>query len=142
MSLDRSHSRKGMQLAGRIALVTGGTAAHPLAVSLAARGATVVVTMGDARAAAALARRIITQTGNPRVHGLVVDLTCLGSVRVAAAEFIVRYRKLHLLVNTPGERLGPLLLANLLLDTMKQSGAGKVVRVMSRGDRAQIWAAH
>ena len=131
-----------MQLAGRIALVTGGTAAHSLAVSLAARGATVVVTMGDALNAAALARRIITQTGNPRVHGLVVDLTSLASVRGAAVEFIARYRKLHLLVTTPGERLGPFLLANLLLDTMKQSGRGKVVRVVTRGDREQIWAAH
>lgn len=113
------------ELKGRIALVTGGRRTRQLALSLATRGATVVVT---ARAGSPLAGRIALASGNPRVHGLVIDLTSPDSVRTAAAEFITRYRRLHLLVtdvvraDCPLARLGPFLLANLLLDTMKRSG--------------------
>lgn len=132
------------ELKGRIALVTGGRRTRPLALSLATRGATVVVTVSGA---STLARRLAHTSGNPHVHGLVIDLTSPDSVRAAAADFIARYRRLHLLVtdvvraDCPLARLGPFLLANLLLDTMKRSGGGKVVRLLTPTQQPQIWAA-
>lgn len=115
-------------LKGRIALVTGGQRTRPLALSLAGLGATVVVTVPRASLLS---------------HRLVIDLTSPRSVRAAAEEFIARYHQLHLLVTDPGvdTRLGPFLLANLLLDTMKRSGRGEVVRLVTPGDQPQIWAA-
>jgi NAD(P)-dependent dehydrogenase (short-subunit alcohol dehydrogenase family) len=130
------------ELKGRIALVTGGARGRPLAVGLATRGATVVVTMRDVLQADALARCIAAQTANPDVHALGLDLSSLASVRLAAHDFIARFGKLHVLVSdTSSDRLGPFLLANLLLDTMKQSGRGKVIRLGSLDSRQQVWSA-
>jgi NAD(P)-dependent dehydrogenase (short-subunit alcohol dehydrogenase family) len=121
-------------LQGRIALVTGGRGTRPLAMGLAGLGATVVISGPQA-----VARRIALATGNPRVHGLELDLTSPASVRQGAQAFLERYEHLHVLVTEVTVRLGPVLLANLLLDTMKQSG--RVVRLSPAGDRRQIWAA-
>ncbi len=124
------------QLEGRIALVTGGKNTRALATSLARLGATVVIT--DPQNVVA---RIVSKTGNPHVHGLIIDLASPPSVRAGAEAFIARYRQLHLLVTDTTVRVGPVLLANLLLDTMKRSGRGKVVRLLTSGDQRQIWAA-
>ncbi len=105
-------------------------------MGLATLGATVVINGPQAAA-----RRIALLTGNPDVHTLVLDLASLASVRSAADEFIARYGRLHLLVSDPTVRLGPVLLANLLLDTMRRSGRGKVVRLSTSADQPQIWAA-
>ena len=116
-------------LKGRIALVTGPRQARPLTLRLASGGATVIVAMRDEAQARVFADRIARQTGNPHVHGLAIDLASLDSVRRAAAEFIARYQKLHVLVTDTTQYPGPLLLAHLLLDTMKVSGGGRVVRL-------------
>ena len=135
-------------LEGRIALVTSGGEAHPLAFGLAARGATVVVAMREDARAEALAGRIAQETGNPRVHSCCIDLASLECVRRGAREFIERYGRLHVLVTDAAVRsewrlghLGPFLLAHLLLDTMKQSGGGRVVRLSVASDRQHIWSA-
>jgi hypothetical protein len=133
--------------ASKIALVTNAEAARPIAVGLAARGATVVLSMADEERAAWLALDVSRQTGNPNVHPFMIDLASLDCVRRGARVFIERYRRLHVLVTDtlvpspwPLERLGPFLLASLLLDTMKQSGSGRIIRLPVAGDRRQIWS--
>ena len=131
------------ELKGRIALVTGAETARPLVFGLASRGATVVVSMRDELRAALLALEVIRQTGNPHVQPFAIDLASLDCVRRAVVAFVARYRQLHLLVvraPCPPERLGPFLLANLLLDTMKHSGTGRIIRVATPDDRRQIWS--
>ena len=126
------------ELKGRIALVTG-ERGRALARGLARRGATVVVTRGDERGAAALAHRLAAQTGNADIHPLVLDLTSLPSVRRGAREFIEHFGRLHLLVtDTAGHRLGAFLLAHLLLDTMKLSSSGRIVRLTRAHDPQQV----
>jgi NAD(P)-dependent dehydrogenase (short-subunit alcohol dehydrogenase family) len=134
------------QLKGRIALVTSVSATGPLTLGLASRGATVVVAMRNEACARTLADQIARVTGNPNVHPIELDLASFPSVRRAAAHFIARYHRLHVLVTDTMVRdsvdhLGPLLLANLLLDTMKQSGSGRIIRLASATDRQQIWSA-
>ena len=125
------------RLQGRIALITSAGSARPLASSLASLGATVIVTMPHECDADALARSIAQETGNLRVHGVMIDLRCPFSVRDGASEFIERWRKLHVLVNDTSIPLGPTLLANLLLDTMKQSG--RVLRLSIPNTKRQVW---
>ena len=127
-------------LKGRIALVTGPRHARSLTLRLASGGATVVVAMRAEAPARAFAELIAQQSGNPHVHAIVIDLASLASVRRAAAEFIARYQKLHVLVTDTTEYPGPFLLAHLLLDTMKGSGNGRVVR-LATSHRHQIWSA-
>ncbi len=129
------------RLQGRIALITSAGSARPLTLSLASLGATVIVTMPHECDADALARSIALETGNLRVHGIVVDLACPFSVREAANHFIARWQKLHVLVNDTSFPLGPTLLANLLLDTMKQSGTGRVIRASIPNTKRQVWTA-
>ena len=129
------------ELKGQIALVTSAGSAPLLAFALASRGATVVVAMKDEDRAEAWALRIRHNTGNSAVHPFALDLASPCSVRSGALEFISRYRRLHLLVTDTTARLGPVLLANLLLETMKQSGGGRVIRLPMAGDRQQVWSA-
>jgi NAD(P)-dependent dehydrogenase (short-subunit alcohol dehydrogenase family) len=127
-------------LQGRIALVTSAGSARPLAVSLASLGATVIVTMPDGCDADTLARGIALESGNLRVHGVVIDLACPFSVRDAASHFIARWQRLHVLVSDTSIPLGPTLLANLLLDTMKRSGTGGVIRLSLPKAKRQLWS--
>lgn len=126
------------ELKGRIALVTSAGGAPLLAFALASRGATVVLGM-KAHLAKAFALRIRDGTGNADVHPFTLDLDSPCSVRQGAADFIARYQRLHLLVTDTTARLGPVLLANLLLDTMKQSGDGHVIHLPMAGDRQHVW---
>ncbi|MDP1823267.1 MAG: hypothetical protein Q8L48_08500 [Archangium sp.] len=128
------------ELKGRIALVTSAGGTPFLALALAARGARVVVAMKDEHRAEAFALRIREGTGNADVHAFAIDLGSPCSVRSGARDFISRYRRLHLLVTDTTARLGPVLLANLLLDTMKQSGGGRVIHLPIAGDRQQVWS--
>jgi NAD(P)-dependent dehydrogenase (short-subunit alcohol dehydrogenase family) len=125
-------------LKGRIALVTG-EHGRTLARSLARRGATVVVTRCDEREAEALAHCISAQSGNADVHPLALDLTSLPSVRRGAGHIIETFGQLHLLVtDTAGPHLGAFLLAHLLLDTMRHSSSGPIIRLTPASDRQQV----
>jgi NADP-dependent 3-hydroxy acid dehydrogenase YdfG len=126
------------ELKGRIALVTG-ERGRPLARGLARRGATVVVTRCDERGAEALAHALSAQTGNADIHPLVLDLSSLPSVRRGAREFIEHFGKLHLLVtDTSGHHLGAFLLAHLLLDTMKRTSGGQIIRLTRATETQQV----
>src|SRR5262249_20183626 len=98
--------------------------------------------------AEAAATEIKTQSGNSHIDFLVADISSLASVRSAAEEFKRKYDKLHVLVNNAGvykatrtlspdglelmfatNYLGPFLLTNLLLDTLKSSAPATILNV-------------
>lgn len=129
------------ELKGRIALVASARRPPLLAFALASRGATVVVGMKEGDRAEDWAQRIRHGTGNCAVHPFAIDLASPCSVRQGALDFLSSFPRLHLLVIDTTARLGPVLLANLLLDTMKQSGGGRVIRLPMAGHRQQVWSA-
>mmetsp|Transcript_16460 Transcript_16460/g.28647 ORF Transcript_16460/g.28647 Transcript_16460/m.28647 type:complete len:382 (-) Transcript_16460:238-1383(-) len=94
----------GTSLAGKLALVTGGSSGIGLAVALAMakRGATVVVAAHHeekAAEAAALVRRL---AGRGEVHSMAVELSSLASVRAFAEAFLGRFSSLDYLVLNAG----------------------------------------
>ncbi|GJF34843.1 hypothetical protein KNE206_75430 [Kitasatospora sp. NE20-6] len=97
-------------LAGRVALVTGGTGGIGLstAVGLARRGAEVVVTGRDPERGHAAVRRIAEAAGVApgTVHLRIADLGVLGDVRRLADGVLADHPRLHLLVNNAGVNHG------------------------------------
>lgn len=142
------------QSSKKIALVTGATAGigTVTARELAQQGFHVVLLARNADKAARTRHEIqqVTQSGR-RVDVLLCDLSDLEQVRRAAEEFQQRYGHLDVLVNNAGlvlgderqvsadgheltvatNHLGPFLLTNLLLDTLQQSPAARIVNVAS-----------
>jgi NAD(P)-dependent dehydrogenase (short-subunit alcohol dehydrogenase family) len=139
-------------LSGKTAIVTGANVGigKETARALAAAGAKVVMACRDqVKAAAALAEiRAAHPTADVEVHGL--DLGSLASVRDFVSRFVAQNNALHVLVNNAGlfvrersetvdgfetttgvNHLGPFLLTNLLLDTMKKSAPARIVNVSS-----------
>ena len=139
-------------MAGKVCLVTGGTAGIGLvtAEGLARRGATVVLVGRNRPKAEAVADRIRRESGNPAVEALVADLSAQAEVRRLAAEFLAKYGRLDVLVNNAGamfaerkesvdgiemtfalNHLAYFLLTDLLLDRLKASAPARVVNVSS-----------
>jgi NAD(P)-dependent dehydrogenase (short-subunit alcohol dehydrogenase family) len=137
-------------MAGRVCLVTGGTAGigGATARELARRGATVVVVGRNPARCSSTVEAIRQHTGNPSVEFLAADLSSQADVRRLAADVRARHPRLHVLVNNAGamfarrnesvdgiemtlalNHLAPFLLTNLLLDTMKPPA--RVVNVSS-----------
>src|SRR5262249_10153776 len=137
-------------LDGKICLVTGATAGlgKATALGLAQRGTAVVLLGRDRAKAEATASEIKAQSGNSHIDFLVADVSSLASVRSAAEEFKRKYDKLHVLVNNAGvykatrtlspdglelmfatNYLGPFLLTNLMLDTLKSSAPATILNV-------------
>lgn len=133
-------------------LITGATGGigRETARGLLARGHEVVIACRDVAKGEAVARELATDTGNDRVTVLACDLASLASVRAFAAAFRARYDQLDVLINNAGcanverrlsvdgyeltfatNHLGPFLLTNLLLDTLKAAPAGRIVTVAS-----------
>ncbi len=138
---------------GRVCLVTGANRGigYEVARALARRGATVVMLCRDAGKGQAARQAIIDETKNPNVEVLVCDLSLQADVRRAAAEFLSRHDRLHVLVNSagvfPGTRevtaegferawatnyLSHFLLTNLLLDTLKASAPARIINVATK----------
>jgi len=148
-------------LAGRTAVVTGGTSGIGLEVArgLAARGArTVVVGRGEQRVAR-VCQELATSVGTGTVEPVgVTDLSLMSDVRVLAQTLRDRYPQIHILVNNAGlylrrreatseghERtfalnvLAPFLLTSLLADRLRESAPARVVNVSSQAHRgAQV----
>jgi NAD(P)-dependent dehydrogenase (short-subunit alcohol dehydrogenase family) len=139
-------------MAGKVCLVTGGTAGigRVTAQELAARGATVVIVGRSAGRCAAAAEEIRRQTGNASVDFIAADLSSQAEVRRLAQEFLGRHRRLDVLINNAGalfalrresadgiemtlalNHLGYFLLTNLLLDTVRASSPARIVNVSS-----------
>jgi len=94
------------------------------------------------------------ETGNENVDLLIADLSLLQDVRHLAAEFQQKYHHLHVLVNNAGaiyssrevtsegleatfavNYLAPLLLTELLVETLKASAPARIVNVSSEVHR-------
>ena len=144
----------GVDLSGRLALVTGATTGLGLetARALAAAGAQVVVAArGDDKARAAMAT-IRESVPDARLEPGVVDLADLATVRAFAARFLSQHDALHLLVNNAGvmytpegrtadgfetqfgtNHLGHFVLTNLLVPALVRGAPARVVNLSSGG---------
>lgn len=140
-----------VDMAGRVCLVTGATNGHgkAVAMSLATRGADVVILGRNRERCASVQREIATAAGKaPEV--LLCDLASRGEVDRAAAEFLASGRPLHVLVNNAGlvsmgrqespdgveltfavNYLACFQLSLRLLERLKQSAPARIVNVSS-----------
>ena len=141
---------------GRICLVTGANTGIGLetARELANRGATVIMTSRDMERGAAALDDVRGSTGSDAVELLQLDLASLTSIRTAAATFLRRYERLHVLVNNAGlilgdrreteegfemtfgvNHLGTFLFTTLLLEAIKASAPARIVNLASDAHR-------
>jgi retinol dehydrogenase-14 len=139
-------------LAGRTALVTGGTGGigKATALGLAAMGAHVAITGRNAERAESAAREISAAVGG-QLDVFVADLSSQAEVRRLAGEVLTTLSRVDVLVNNAGgywntrhltvdglehtlavNHLAPYLLTNLLLGRMTRTGSARVVTVASQ----------
>jgi NAD(P)-dependent dehydrogenase (short-subunit alcohol dehydrogenase family) len=145
---------EGLDLAGRLALVTGASSGlgAESARALAARGAAVVLTGRDVAKTEAVAAGIRASTGNSAVEARELHLDSLASVRAFAKAFAARHPALHVLLANAGvmacplartregwelqfatNHLGHFLLAGLLAPALRAGAPARVVAVSSAG---------
>lgn len=136
----------------KICLVTGATSGigKVTALRLAQQGATVVLVGRTQQKCEMAVAEIKSQTGNEAVDYFVADISSQKDVRQLAQDYKSRYQHLHVLINNAGiilakhelssdgieltfatNYLGPFLLTNLLLDTLKASAPARIVNVSS-----------
>ncbi len=139
-------------MTGKTVLVTGGTGGigKATAIGLAQLGARVGIVGRDATRAEAAAVDIRAMSGNEAVDVFTADMSSQAEVRRLAAEVLVAYPFLDVLVNNVGgfwahrhvtadglehtfalNHLAPFLLTNLLLERLKVSAPARVVTVSS-----------
>ena len=147
-------------VAGKRVVLTGATNGIGLAaaIELARRGANLtLVARNQARAAEAIRQiNAVTPGNSPDV--MLADLSSQSSIRQLAAELLVRYPRIQVLVNNAGpiyarrqmspdgieltwavNHLAPFLLTTLLLDRMKTSHPARIVTTSSGAhERARI----
>jgi len=145
---------EGIDLSGRVALITGGTSGlgAETARALASRGAQVVLTARDVPKGEEVAASIRASTGNPAVTVEELELADLASVRSFAERFNAEHDSIDILVNNAGvmacpqgttadgferqfgtNHLGHFLLTGLISPTLVNGGPARVVSVSSRG---------
>jgi NAD(P)-dependent dehydrogenase (short-subunit alcohol dehydrogenase family) len=145
---------EGMDLAGKLALVTGGTAGLGVetARALAAHGAAVVITARNMSRGEQVVRDIREATGNDAVEVMELELGSLASVRRFAENFLTHHDSLNLLINNAGvmacpymetedgfelqfgtNHLGHFLMTNLLAPALVNGAPSRVVALSSRG---------
>ncbi len=141
-----------MEMEGKTCLVTGANTGHGKAVAaaLAKMGATVVMGCRSIERAEAARTQMIADRGNDRIFILPLDVASQRSVREAADRLRSEHSALDVLINNAGawwadRRLspdgielvwatnvvGPLLLTQLLLPSLRASGGGRIVNVSS-----------
>ncbi len=139
-------------LEGRVCIVTGPTSGigKETARGLARMGASVVLAGRDAEKGEAVRQEIAADTGSSRLEVMTLDLAEQSTIRAFAAEFPKTHPRLDVLINNAGitalkrrltpdgietqfavNVLGPFLLTNLLLDTLKASAPARVINVGS-----------
>lgn len=150
---------------GKVVLVTGANTGigKEAALALAKMGATIVIAARNRAKGERAADEIATKAGLPaarRPELIDLDLASFASIRAAAATFLARHEKLHVLVNNAGlvletrtttvegfettfgvNHLGHFLFTQLLLGALKKAakddGEARVVNVSSDAHR---WA--
>jgi NAD(P)-dependent dehydrogenase (short-subunit alcohol dehydrogenase family) len=145
---------EGIDLLGKVALVTGGSSGlgQETARALAARGAHIILTARDVPKGEAVAAGIREATGNSRVEVEELELGSLASIRAFARRLLARHERLHVLVNNAGimacpqakttdgfemqfgtNHLGHFLVTCLLAPALRAGAPSRVVSVSSRG---------
>jgi len=151
-----SEVAEGIDLRGKLALVTGGSGGlgQETARVLAERGAHVIITARDVPKGEAVAAAIRSSTGNPRVEVAELELGSLKNIRAFAERFLSRHDALHILVDNAGVMASPFMktqdgfelqfgsnhvghfLATCMLAPALLKGApSRIVSVSSRGHR-------
>jgi NAD(P)-dependent dehydrogenase (short-subunit alcohol dehydrogenase family) len=153
---------EGVDMSGRVALVTGASTGIGLetARALAAAGASVTMAARDEAKLAAAADTVRARVPGAQVDTGVLDLASLDSVRAFAAEWLAGHDRLHLLVNNAGIMFAPLghtaegcelhfgtnhvghfLLTNLLVPALLADPPARVVNLSSGGHMTSgiIW---
>ena len=136
----------------KLVLITGANSGigKETARGLAAMGATIIMACRNLEKAEPVRDAIIEETGNARVSVMHIDLASLESIRTFAREFTAAYTCLDVLINNAGtfsttrqetedgfektmgtNHLGPFLLTHLLLPSLMQASAARVVNVSS-----------
>ncbi len=148
---------EGVDLAGRIAIVTGasGGLGAETARALASRGAAVTLAVRDGEKAEEVASSIRESTGNPKVEvASGLELMEPDRVRAFAKQWLARHDALHILVNNAGvmfcplernergwekqfgtNHLGHFLLTCLLVPALRAGAPARIVNVSSGGHR-------
>lgn len=152
----------GVDLTGRVALVTGASTGIGLdtARALAAAGAAVTLAARDAAKLAGAADTLRDRVPGAQVETGVLDLADLASVRAFATEWLGSHDRLHLLVNNAGimfapyghtaegcelhfgtNHVGHFLLTNLLMPALLADPPARIVNLSSGGHVASavIW---
>jgi NAD(P)-dependent dehydrogenase (short-subunit alcohol dehydrogenase family) len=141
-----------MSLHGKVVIVTGanrGIGVH-VANALATQGVTLVMACRDLAASEPVRDRIRTESRNEEIELLHLDLASLRSVRAFVDVFTAHFPKLDILINNAGafsmarretedgfelsigvNHLGPFLLTNLLLPSLRQASGARIVNVVS-----------
>ena len=146
---------------GKVCLVTGANTGigKVAAVELARQGATVVMVCRDKAKGQAARREIQQASGNNQVDLLLADLSSQANIRKLAVDFKTRHSRLDVLLNNAGlympkrtlstdgiettfavNHLAYFLLANLLLDVLKQAAPSRVINVSSGAHRRGVMA--
>jgi NAD(P)-dependent dehydrogenase (short-subunit alcohol dehydrogenase family) len=147
---------RGIDLAGRTALVTGasGGLGAETARALASVGARVTLAARDLEKAEAVAEAIRKSTGNHALDLLELELSEPASVRAAAESWLADHEALHLLVNNAGVMACPLgrtkegyelqfatnhfghfLFTGLLVPALLRGAPARIVNLSSAGHR-------
>ncbi len=141
----------------KICLIFGGDSGvgKAAALMLARSGCTVVIACRDQENGRTTRQEIIAKTGNNSVSLIECDPSSQKSIRACADKFKKKYPKLDVLINNVANfdlslarpvltedgrelifamnYLGPFLLTHLLLDSLTNGGASRVINIVSRG---------
>lgn len=144
-------------MAGKVVVVTGGDMGigRATATQLAAKGATVVITVRPPADGEAARAAIAASAGHDDVHVVPLELGDLDAVAATAEQLLARFPRLDVLVNNAGgfltvrketaqgheasfgvNYLGPFLLTNLLLDRLAATAPARVVNLSSSQHKA------
>ena len=136
----------------KIVLITGATSGlgKETALALARLGATIVMTTRDQQKGEQTRQELIASTQNKAIDVMSCDLASFVSIRQFCAEFLEKYKELHVLVNNAGisnfhrklskdgieetfavNYLAPFLMTNLLLERIKESAPSRIVNIVS-----------
>lgn len=143
------------RLDGRICVVAGATSGvgYQAARRLAQGGATIVMVCRNPEKAARVSQELERDYGAAS-DVVLADFTKLTDVRRAAETLLIRYERIHLLINSAGihrtrrtltddgietvfcvNHLASFLLTRLLLDRLKESAPSRTIQVNSEGHR-------
>ena len=149
-----SEVAEGLDLSGKVALVTGGSSGlgQETARVLAERGAHVILTVRNVPKGEAVGEGIRASTGNENVEVEELELGSLKDIRAFAQRFLARHPALHIMVNNAGvmacpqakttdgfelqfgsNHLGHFLATCLLAPALRKGAPSRVVSVSSRG---------